>query len=397
MRTLLKLVGVIAAMLLVLVAGIRLGSDPSSLPGPLRSLAAQGPNGTWNEAAGLLRRDYYRPVSDAEIQNAGIAGAVANLKDRFSAYFDPAAYRRFRDSQNPHFSGVGMNVQFAPDGLLVTSVYPGTPAQQAGIKAGDTVIAVAGKPLKGKGLDNSVALIKGRPGTRVEVTLRGNSGKTRTISVERRQIAVPVVASKVITGPGGVKVGVVALAGFVEGAGAQVAREVAKVRKQGAQAIVLDLRGNGGGLLDEAVAVGSVFIERGPIVVTKGRNRERQVYSASGGAIPEGIPVVVLVDHGSASASEIVAGALQDKKRAVVVGSRTFGKGVFQEVTQLSNGGALDITVGEFYTPAGRNLGGGGVRTGAGIDPNVKLPQSTPTKEAIAAAVAEAAKLVKDR
>lgn len=391
MRILLKITAVALAGMLILIAGIRLGSDPASLPAPLKGIADHGTSSTWSEAAGLVKRDYYRPISNSEMQNAGIEGLVASLKDRFSNYFDPAEYKAFRESENPHFSGVGLNVQFAPDGLLVTKVIEGTPAQRAGIKNGETIIAVNGKTLKGKGVENSVALIKGKPGTKVSVKLRERDGRTRVVELTRDTITVPVVESKLITAPGGRKVGVVALAGFVQGAGAQVAQAVAKLRGQGAQAIVLDLRGNGGGLLDEAVSVGSVFIAKGPIVSTKGRNRERQVYQARGGAIPASVPVVVLVDRGSASASEIVAGAIQDRHRGVIVGTRTFGKGVFQEVTELANGGALDITVGEFYTPSGRNLGGRGVQTGAGIKPDVGVPESAGAKAALSAAVEQAA------
>jgi carboxyl-terminal processing protease len=134
---------------------------------------------------------------------------------------------------------------------------------------------------------------------------------------------------------------------------------------------MLDLRGNGGGLLDEAVKVASIFIPDGTIVSTAGRSQPRQVYVAKGGAIPSTIPMVVLVDTQTASAAEIVTGALKDRGRAKVVGTHTYGKGVFQEVQPLSNGGALDITVGEYFTPSGRNLGGGGVREGRGIPPDV--------------------------
>ena len=143
---------------------------------------------------------------------------------------------------------------------------------------------------------------------------------------------------------------------------------------------MLDLRDNGGGLLNEAVLISSIFIPEGKIVTTKGRSRPEHVFEATGGAISTKIPVVVLVNGESASASEIVTGALQDRDRANVVGTRTFGKGVFQEIEQLSNGGALDITVGEYFLPSGRNLGGGGPKKGAGITPDVKAQDDDKTK-----------------
>jgi carboxyl-terminal processing protease len=158
---------------------------------------------------------------------------------------------------------------------------------------------------------------------------------------------------------------------FPAGAHGEVRQAVDSLRKRGARGLVLDLRGDGGGLLDEAVLVAAIFIPEGTIVTTDGRKRDRHVYSATGSSIPTSVPVVVLVDGNSASASEIVTGALQDRHRAKVVGTRTYGKGVFQEVRELRNGGALDITVGEYFTPSGRNLGGGGIRRGAGIRPDL--------------------------
>jgi carboxyl-terminal processing protease len=159
---------------------------------------------------------------------------------------------------------------------------------------------------------------------------------------------------------------------------------------KGAQGVVLDLRNNGGGLLNEAVLISSIFIDNGTVVSTDGRTRPKRVFEATGNAISEKIPVVVLVNGESASASEIVTGALQDRHRAEVVGTHTFGKGVFQEVRQLSNGGALDITVGEYFTPSGRNLGGGGVKQGAGIQPDVTAeddPKTANRDEALDVAV----------
>lgn len=391
MRTLLKSLAFVSAMILVLLAGIRLGANPSLLPGPLRSISTNADGATFNQALGLIKRDYYRQVDESKLQDAGVSGAVALLRDRYSNYFDPKTYELFQQHQNPHFSGIGLDVRFVRDGLLVSHAYPGTPAEAAGIKPGEIVVAVDGRSLKGKGGDASVGLIQGKPGTFVTVQVQGRNGVVRTLRVKRARIAVPAVESRLVTGPRGVKVGVVALSGFVQGAGEQVSKAVRSELRHGAKAIVLDLRGNGGGLLDEAVAVGGVFIEKGPVVSTKGRNRPREVYSAPGGAISPKIPVAVLVDRGSASASEIVTGALQDRKRGVVVGTHTFGKGVFQEVTELGNGGALDITVGEYFTPSGRNLGGGGVKEGAGITPDIPVPGSAGARAALDAAVAAAA------
>jgi carboxyl-terminal processing protease len=165
---------------------------------------------------------------------------------------------------------------------------------------------------------------------------------------------------------------------------------VQKVLHQGAQGLILDLRENGGGLLEEAVNVASIFIPDGTIVSTDGRSQPRQVYLAKKqDTVAPRIPLVVLVDHGTASAAEIVTGALQDRGRAKVVGTHTYGKGVFQEIQPLPNGGALDFTVGEYFTPSGRNLGGGGVRRGAGITPNVYASTNLRGKTDTALRVAE--------
>jgi carboxyl-terminal processing protease len=196
-------------------------------------------------------------------------------------------------------------------------------------------------------------------------------GKRRTETVQRATVSVPVVASHLGHLPGGRRYAQVALAQFSTGAHGELRSAIDKRLKQGAKAIVLDLRGNGGGLVEEARLVSSIFIPEGPIVTTRGRAQRTRTLMAAGGAIAKDVPVVVLVDGNTASASEIVTGALQDRRRATVVGTRTFGKGVFQEVETLPNGGALDLTVGQYFTPKGRNLGGRGVAKGAGIKPDV--------------------------
>jgi carboxyl-terminal processing protease len=254
-------------------------------------------------------------------------------------------------------------------GLRVTRVFPGAPAARGGIQRGDLVVAVDGRSLAGKSSAVSSALIRGRPGTPVTLTVV-SGGQRRDVHLRRARVDAPSVQSSLRTVRGH-KLGVVALSSFTVGAHGEVRAAVDRLLHRGAQGIVLDLRDNGGGILDEAVLVASVFIPDGTVVSTDGRTRGRRVYRATGSAIPTRIPLVVLVDRGTASASEIVAGAIQDRHRGKVVGTRTFGKGVFQEVRQLDNGGALDITVGEYFLPSGRNLGGGGTRPGAGIHPDV--------------------------
>lgn len=372
--------GALALVLVALVAGIWLGGHSNVLPGWLAGVAGNKQTALVNETLDLIQDDYYRKINRSALINRGLQGAVKSLDDRFSNYFDPASYRRFQQQTDPRFSGVGLNVRQDPKGLEVIETFRGSPAQRAGIKPLDLITAVDGRSLAGKPSDYATALIKGRPGTSVRLTV-SSDGRARTLRVKRARITVPVVTSRMISFRGR-RIGYVELASFTEGSGDQVRQAVARLLRRGAKGIVLDLRGNGGGLLEESVAVASVFIPEGTVVSTRGRARPRRVYNATGGAIPARIPVVVLVDRGTASASEIVSGALQDRHRAKVVGTRTFGKGVFQEIKPLSNGGALDITVGQYFLPSGRNLGGPGVKEGAGIRPNVPVPSDNPRSRA---------------
>jgi carboxyl-terminal processing protease len=195
----------------------------------------------------------------------------------------------------------------------------------------------------------------------------------------------------------GTKIGLLSLTAFTDGSGDELRGDVRKVLSEGAQALVLDLRENGGGLLNEAVNVASIFIPDGTIVSTHGRSQPRQVYMAKGNALAPRIPMVVLVDRDTASAAEIVTGALKDRGRATVVGTHTYGKGVYQEILPLTNGGALDITVGEYFTPNGQNLGGGGVREGGGIQPNVYAVDNPHAPGDQALTVAERAVAAKTR
>jgi carboxyl-terminal processing protease len=379
--------------LLTLVVGIYLGGHPSTLPGPLRDAFVEKSSDTqvYDQAMDTLERDYYRKVDRDDLLNHSLDQAVRSLDDRFSNYFAPRDFADFQQATEGRFEGVGMTVEPVDDGLRVITVYKGSPADKGGLKSGDVITEVDGHPIAGKSSEESTTRIKGPAGTAVKLTVR--TGKqTRQLTLKRAEVEIPVVRSEMRKSDGR-KIAYVHLAGFTAGAHEAVGDAVHKLLDDGAQGVVLDLRDNGGGLLNEAVQISSIFIPDGRIVSTKGRARPERVYNATGGAINEDIPVVVLVNDHSASASEIVTGALQDRDRATVVGTRTFGKGVFQEIEPLSNGGALDITVGEYFLPSGRNLGGGGVARGAGVTPDVKAEDDPKTKrdEALLAALHEAA------
>jgi carboxyl-terminal processing protease len=367
-----RFVAYVVAAVVVLLLGIWLGGHPSWLPSPLRSTFVDDRNGRLvDEALSVLSREYYRPINKSQLVNKGLTAAVASLDDPYSHYFSPTDYRVFLNQSNPHLSGVGIDVLPDPRGLRVADVFPNSPAARAGLVRGDVIVQVGSTPLANRSADFASRLIKGRAGTRVTLTVLSGH-RRRVVSITRANLVVPVASGNLVSYRG-LKIGDVRLTSFTDGSGSELRQQVKRMLDGGARALILDLRGNGGGLLDEAVNVASIFIPDGTIVSTDGRSQPRQVYVAKGNAIAPKIPMVVLVDRGTASAAEIVTGALKDRGRAKVVGTHTYGKGVFQEIQTLSNGGALDITVGEYFTPSGRNLGGGGVREGVGIPPDVAV------------------------
>ena len=383
-----KLLTSILIGVIVLLVGIWIGGHPSWLPSPLRSaFVDRSDNPLVNQVLNMLQSDYYRPLNRSQLVNKGLAGMVASLNDPYSHYYDPSDYQGFLNESNPHLSGIGVDVIGQSRGLLVQDVFPGSPAAHAGIVRGDLIVAVGGTSLATRPATFGSRLIKGKAGTPVTLTIQSGSRK-HTVTMLRQDLVVPV-ATGTIVNYHGTKLGVVDLSSFTDGSGAELKAQVQKLVHQGARGLILDLRDNPGGLLNEAVNVASIFIPDGTIVSTAGRAQPRQVYVAKGGAIPTSIPMVVLVNRGTASAAEIVTGALHDRGRAKVVGTHTYGKGVFQEIQPLSNGGALDMTVGEYFTPSGHNLGGGGVREGAGIKPNVYAVDNPHTSVDEALRVAE--------
>jgi carboxyl-terminal processing protease len=366
---------------LFLVAGVWLGGHTENLPGFARDVLVDDSDGRlYEEAVDALAENYYREVDRDKLLDEGLGAAVKSLDDRFSAYFDPKAYTAFQEATHGEFEGVGLSVAEVKRGLRVLRVFDGSPARRAGIRTGDVITAVDGDSLAGVTAEQATTRIKGRAGTMVQLTVVTGKQEPRELDLRRARVDVPVVEAE-MKRSGGEKIAHVELASFTSGAHGELREAIDRLLGKGAKGIVLDLRDNGGGLLNEAVLVSSIFVDDGTIVSTKGRARSRRVFEATGNAIDRDIPVVVLVNGGSASASEIVAGALQDRERAEVVGTRTFGKGVFQEVRRLSNGGALDITVGEYFTPKGHNLGGGGVAKGAGIEPEIKARDDDGTEK----------------
>jgi carboxyl-terminal processing protease len=381
----------VLSCLAVLVVGIWLGGHPRYLPGPVADVLVGDQNRrVVLQALDTIHDKYYREIPRATLADSALKGAVEKLDDRFSNYFSPKEYAQFNKAINNQFSGVGTAVRGVAAGLRIETVYPDSPAEKANVRVGDVVIAANGHSLKGLKEDAATTLIKGREGTKVTLRIR-RARRTIVKRLTRATINVPVVTSK-IANAGGKRAAYIDLSTFgPRTAHVEVAAAIKRLRRRGAKGIVLDLRGNGGGLVSEAQLIASMFIENGPIVTTRGRSVQTRTLNATGRAIAGTLPAVVLVDGGTASAAEIVAGALQDRHRATIVGVKTFGKGVFQEILSLPTGGALDITVGQYFLPSGRNLGGAGVKQGSGIKPDVRAqddPDTSPRDEALVRALA---------
>jgi carboxyl-terminal processing protease len=374
-----RIAACVVVLLAVLAGGLWLGGHPAKLPGALSDVFVDGNAGLNVEATEAIEENYFREVSPNELTNSSLQGMVRGLrkryKDRFSDYFSPESLAKFNEEISGKFSGIGLSVIPVKKGLQVGQFFKGSPADEAGIEVGEVIVSVEGKSIAG--LDSEVATtkIKGPEGTSVKIgVLDPKTGKTRALEITRAEIALPV-AIGTVKEVDGRKLGYVRLSTFSYGAHALLRKAVEKVEREGAEGIVLDLRGNGGGLLDEAVLTASIFLPKDEVVVTTdSRTQGHAEYRTVGEELPER-PVVVLIDRNTASAAEILTAALADDAGAPVVGTRSYGKGVFQQEVQLSNGGALKLTIGEYFTPNGENLA-----EKHGIHPDVKARDIPGTK-----------------
>ena len=361
------------ALLALLCAGLWLGGHPSYLPDFARDTFVEEPGGLSGEAAEILEENYWRKTGPIELGNASLQGMVRELRrrhhDRFTEYFSPENLEGFNQQIEGRFSGIGLSVSTVKRGLRVEQVFAGSPAAEAGIGIGAVIVSVNGKSIAGESSTEATKRIKGPEGTKVTIgVLDPKTKKVRKLTLTRAEVSLPNVSQK-LEEVGGKELGYVRMLSFSESSSALLKRAVEKVEREGAEGIVLDLRHNPGGLLDEAVLSASIFLPEGEVVVTtKSRTQADSSHETVGGNLPAK-PLVVLVDGGTASAAEILTAALLDDGDATTVGETTYGKGVFQEEHSLANGGALKMTVGEYFTPDGENL----ART-HGIHPDVKVP-----------------------
>jgi len=323
----------------------------------------------FSDAYEKVRENYVRPVQDTELMNGAIEGMVSSL-DPHSSYMDPKAYADMQIQTKGEFGGVGIEVTME-DGLIkVISPIDDTPAAKAGLKTGDFIAAINGDAIQGMGLNDAIDKMRGPVGTKITLTvLRPGEKKPFDVSLQRAVISV----DKVKWHREG-DIGYIRISAFNEETDSGLEKAVRDLKKQIGPALkgyVVDLRNDPGGLLEQAVYVCDDFLTKGEIVSTRGRHPEdTQRYDAKSGDITDGKPVVVLINGGTASASEIVAGALQDHKRATIVGMTSFGKGSVQTIIPLGEGGgALRLTTARYYTPSGRSI------QAEGIVPNIAVAQ----------------------
>ena len=355
-----------------LLAGAAIAVALLAYVGPIQDLLPErGELNRAEEAQQIIEDSYFRPTEAEELQDASIDGMIRRISeendDKFSHYFDPKTYKQFEAATSGEFSGIGVTVTETKRGLRVAQVFDGAPAADVGIDVDDEIIGVNDESLKGVSSDVAAAQIKGPAGTTVDlVVVDAESGKRRDVEVERANVSIPAVTGRLEEADGR-KVAYVNLSSFTRGAHGELAAEIQELQDKGAEGLVFDLRGNGGGLVDEAVLVQSIFQEEGPVVTIEGRSRPEKTFDVTGEPLPDLGPIAVLVDGNTASASEIVTAALKENDLATVVGIRTFGKGVFQEVIPLEAGGALDITVGEYLTADGTSI------LGKGVTPDIRV------------------------
>ena len=318
--------------------------DKATTPVVLPSLA--------DEVREALAGRYYRPVSAGVLRLDSVHAMLSALRDPYTAYLTPLSYRLVRQDTAASYSGIGVGVLPTERGLVVVAV-PAGPAARAGVQRGDVIVEIGGRTVVGLGASKALARVVGSPRGPIRLVL-DRQGTIVRLSVRRSFVHAPTVQGRLVPYAGALW-GYVRLASFRAGAAKLVARELRRLDRKGAAGFVLDLRSDPGGLLSQAVAVSSLFLNGGPVVSLSGAHFVHEEFRASTGEATT-LPVVVLVDRYTASSAEIVAAALSQRGRALLVGERTFGKGVVQAVDPLDNGAALILTVARYYTPDGQDI-----------------------------------------
>jgi carboxyl-terminal processing protease len=358
---LLVLIGLMAGVLVSIGHGVFADRENTRATLPIEELR------TFSDVFGRIKNDYVVDVDDKELIENAIRGMLSGL-DPHSSYLDAEQFTELQVGTTGQFGGLGIEVGMENGFVKVIAPIDDTPAQRAGVQAGDLIIRLDDTPVKGMTLGEAVKIMRGKPGSDIELTIvRDGLDKPLNISITRDIIKVKSVKSRMLE-PG---FGYLRISQFQSKTAENLVDAIEKLKKGNSgplEGLVLDLRNNPGGVLNGAVAVSDAFLDKGLIVYTEGRIADSKLrFNATPDDVIDGAPLIVLVNQGSASASEIVAGALQDHKRAIIVGSKTFGKGSVQTILPLSSKSALKLTTARYYTPSGRSI------QAEGITPDIEL------------------------
>ncbi|MFC4250837.1 MAG: S41 family peptidase [Sinimarinibacterium flocculans] len=358
---------------LALAAGVLIGASVSLTSGVLADKAKSADTvpvkdlQTFVEILNRVKTDYVEDVEDKALLENAVRGMLSGL-DPHSAYLDRDEFKEMNIATSGKFGGLGIEVQMQDGFVRVVAPIDDTPAARAGVQPGDLIVKIDDTPVKGLTLSDAVDRMRGDPGTKISLTLvREGEAGPKVLDLERAVIKVASVRGRLLEP----SVGYLRISSFTTDTAPNLEKELAKLEKESGGplgGLILDLRNNPGGVLDAAVKVSDAFLDKGAIVSIRGRNGDGgREFDASGGDVLDGKPMVVMINAGSASASEIVAGAIQDQRRGIVVGSRSFGKGSVQTILPLSNQGAIKITTARYYTPSGRSI------QAEGIEPDIVI------------------------
>ena len=321
----------------------------------------------FSEVLEIIQNEYVEDIDQAEAMDSAINGLLQSL-DPYSAYMNPEIFKESQSETSGEFGGLGIEVSMEAGVVKVIAPIDDTPASRAGIKAGDYIVKINEEQVRGKTLMEAVNVMRGPVGSSIELTVRRKGlKKAKIFKITREIIEIKSVISKLFDN----KVGYLRLRAFNQNSSDQLKKEISKIEKnKKLVGYILDLRNNPGGLLNQAIEISDLFLNDGEIVSTKGRkSRENRKFFAREGDKIKGKPLIVLINNGSASASEIVAGALQDQKRAVLLGESTFGKGSVQSIIPLKNKGALRLTISKYYLPSGKSI------SEVGVFPDIKIEE----------------------
>jgi carboxyl-terminal processing protease len=322
----------------------------------------------FSEVLEKIADDYVDKINQADVMDDAINGMLQSL-DPYSAYMTPEMFSEMQTETSGEFGGLGIEVGMEHGVVKVISPIDNTPASRAGVKAGDYIIKINDTQVQGKTLFQAVDLMRGSVGSAIEITIRRKGVKKSIVfNIIREIIQIESVSAELIDK----NIGYLRLSSFNENSSSQLKKKIKEIRKQGSiKGYIIDLRNNPGGLLSQAIKIADFFLNDGEIVSTRGRkNLDNRKWFAKKGDLTNGKPIIVLTNYGSASASEIVAGALKDHKRAIIIGENSYGKGSVQSIIPLKNEGAIRLTISKYYLPSGKSI------SDVGVEPDITVEES---------------------